>query len=139
MLRSMFFLFSHIYLPCLPSEHWFPFAPTLGGCSRQAINAECFCHRLRASRVLLVGMKGLGAEVAKNLILAGVKGLTMLDHQQVRTLQLWLAMLPTTPGAVWCQRWRTRSLLFRINILLRVELLHFGACRVCISSHLHSS
>uniref|UniRef100_A0A8D0B4R7 SUMO-activating enzyme subunit 1 n=1 Tax=Salvator merianae TaxID=96440 RepID=A0A8D0B4R7_SALMN len=39
--------------------------------------------RLRASRVLLVGMKGLGAEVAKNLILAGVKTLTMLDHQQV--------------------------------------------------------
>ncbi|XP_069631365.1 SUMO-activating enzyme subunit 1 isoform X2 [Haliaeetus albicilla] len=28
-------------------------------------------------------MKGLGAEVVKNLILAGVKGLTMLDHQQV--------------------------------------------------------
>ncbi|XP_005991664.1 SUMO-activating enzyme subunit 1 isoform X2 [Latimeria chalumnae] len=28
-------------------------------------------------------MKGLGAEVAKNLILAGVKGLTLLDHQQV--------------------------------------------------------
>nr|XP_015196150.1 PREDICTED: SUMO-activating enzyme subunit 1 [Lepisosteus oculatus] len=39
--------------------------------------------RLRASRVLLVGMRGLGAEVAKNLILAGVKGLTMLDHEQV--------------------------------------------------------
>ncbi|KAM4641558.1 SUMO-activating enzyme subunit 1 [Discoglossus pictus] len=30
-------------------------------------------------------MKGLGAEVAKNLILAGVKGLTMLDHQEVST------------------------------------------------------
>lgn len=28
-------------------------------------------------------MKGLGAEIAKNLILAGVKGLTMLDHEQV--------------------------------------------------------
>ncbi|MEE6491177.1 hypothetical protein FKM82_016117 [Ascaphus truei] len=28
-------------------------------------------------------MRGLGAEVAKNLILAGVKGLTMLDHEQV--------------------------------------------------------
>uniref|UniRef100_A0A8C2SRJ0 SUMO-activating enzyme subunit 1 n=1 Tax=Coturnix japonica TaxID=93934 RepID=A0A8C2SRJ0_COTJA len=38
---------------------------------------------LRASRVLLVGLRGLGAEVAKNLILAGVKGLTMMDHQQV--------------------------------------------------------
>ncbi|KAM4697121.1 SUMO-activating enzyme subunit 1 [Rhinophrynus dorsalis] len=40
-------------------------------------------RRLRTSRVLLVGMRGLGAEVAKNLILAGVKGLTMLDHQEV--------------------------------------------------------
>ncbi|XP_053329216.1 SUMO-activating enzyme subunit 1 [Spea bombifrons] len=39
--------------------------------------------RLRTSRVLLVGMRGLGAEVAKNLILSGVKGLTVLDHQQV--------------------------------------------------------
>ncbi|CAL8334572.1 unnamed protein product [Boreogadus saida] len=39
--------------------------------------------RLRGSRVLLVGLGGLGAEVAKNLILAGVKGLTMLDHEKV--------------------------------------------------------
>ncbi|XP_036417254.1 SUMO-activating enzyme subunit 1 [Colossoma macropomum] len=39
--------------------------------------------RLRGSRVLLVGLRGLGAEVAKNLILAGVKGLTLLDHEQV--------------------------------------------------------
>uniref|UniRef100_A0A2K5ZQD3 SUMO-activating enzyme subunit 1 n=1 Tax=Mandrillus leucophaeus TaxID=9568 RepID=A0A2K5ZQD3_MANLE len=38
---------------------------------------------LRASRVLPVSMKGLGAEIAKNLILAGVKGLPMLDHEQV--------------------------------------------------------
>ncbi|XP_078389589.1 SUMO-activating enzyme subunit 1 [Cetorhinus maximus] len=38
--------------------------------------------RLRGSRVLLVGLKGLGAEVAKNLTLAGVKALTLLDHQQ---------------------------------------------------------
>lgn len=40
-------------------------------------------RRLRTSKVLLVGMRGLGAEVAKNLILAGVKGLTMMDHQEV--------------------------------------------------------
>ncbi|XP_064157391.1 SUMO-activating enzyme subunit 1 [Anguilla rostrata] len=39
--------------------------------------------RLRGSRVLLIGLKGLGAEVAKNLILAGVKGLTLLDHEKV--------------------------------------------------------
>lgn len=42
----------------------------------------CVC-RLRGSRVLLAGLGGLGAEVAKNLILAGVKGLTLLDHEQV--------------------------------------------------------
>uniref|UniRef100_A0A8C6WAE4 SUMO-activating enzyme subunit 1 n=1 Tax=Nannospalax galili TaxID=1026970 RepID=A0A8C6WAE4_NANGA len=46
--------------------------------------------RLRASWVLLVGMKGLGAETAKTLILAGVKGLTMLDHEHVS---------PEDPGA----------------------------------------
>ncbi|KAJ0022302.1 hypothetical protein NQD34_009792 [Periophthalmus magnuspinnatus] len=39
--------------------------------------------RLRASRVLLAGLGGLGAEIAKNLILAGVKGVTLLDHKQV--------------------------------------------------------
>ncbi|KAL1785185.1 SUMO-activating enzyme subunit 1 isoform X1 [Sigmodon hispidus] len=46
--------------------------------------------RLLASWVLIVRMKGLGAEIAKNLILAGVKGLTMLDHEQVS---------PEDPGA----------------------------------------
>lgn len=37
--------------------------------------------------MLLVGLRGLGAEVAKNLILAGVKALTMLDPQQVRSFR----------------------------------------------------
>ncbi|XP_041663849.1 SUMO-activating enzyme subunit 1 [Cheilinus undulatus] len=39
--------------------------------------------RLRGSKVLLAGLGGLGAEVAKNLILAGVKKITLLDHEQV--------------------------------------------------------
>ncbi|XP_068601262.1 SUMO-activating enzyme subunit 1 [Brachionichthys hirsutus] len=39
--------------------------------------------RLRGSRVLLAGLGGLGAEVAKNLVLAGVKGITLLDHEKV--------------------------------------------------------
>lgn len=54
-----------------------------------AWHAVCILfHRLRGSRVLLAGLGGLGAEVAKNLILAGVKGLTLLDHEQVHTLKL---------------------------------------------------
>ncbi|XP_034253445.1 SUMO-activating enzyme subunit 1 [Thrips palmi] len=35
--------------------------------------------RLRSSRVLIIGVKGLGAEVAKNVTLAGVKSVTLLD------------------------------------------------------------
>lgn len=31
----------------------------------------------------MAGLRGLGAEVAKNLALAGVKALTLLDHRQV--------------------------------------------------------
>lgn len=36
-------------------------------------------RRLRAANVLLIGMRGLGAEVAKNIVLAGIKSLTLLD------------------------------------------------------------
>lgn len=39
--------------------------------------------RLRAARVLLAGVCGLGAEIAKNLVLSGVKSLTLLDHRSV--------------------------------------------------------
>ncbi|WAR19881.1 SAE1-like protein, partial [Mya arenaria] len=39
-------------------------------------------RRLRASRVLLIGLRGLGAEVAKNIVLAGIKSITLLDHTQ---------------------------------------------------------
>jgi len=39
--------------------------------------------RLRASRVLVAGMRGLGAEVVKNIVLAGIKSLTMMDHEDL--------------------------------------------------------
>lgn len=39
--------------------------------------------RLRGSRVLLCGLSGFGAEIAKNIILAGIKSLTMLDHRSL--------------------------------------------------------
>ncbi|CAB3977355.1 SUMO-activating enzyme subunit 1 [Paramuricea clavata] len=39
--------------------------------------------RLRASRVLLVGLTGLGAEICKNIVLCGVKSLTLLDDEVV--------------------------------------------------------
>lgn len=36
-------------------------------------------RRLRAARVLLIGLRGLGAEIAKNIVLAGIKSITLLD------------------------------------------------------------
>lgn len=37
--------------------------------------------RLRAARILLCGLGGFGAEIAKNIILAGIKSITFLDHR----------------------------------------------------------
>lgn len=36
--------------------------------------------RMSASNVLIVGLKGLGVEIAKNIALAGVKSLTLYDR-----------------------------------------------------------
>nr|XP_054759524.1 SUMO-activating enzyme subunit 1-like [Lytechinus pictus] len=39
--------------------------------------------RLRASNLLLVGLGGLGAEVCKNIVLAGIKAITLMDSECV--------------------------------------------------------
>ncbi|KAK2582321.1 hypothetical protein KPH14_004660 [Odynerus spinipes] len=39
--------------------------------------------RLRSAKVLLIGLGGFGAEIAKNVILAGVKAITLLDHRNM--------------------------------------------------------
>jgi len=49
--------------------------------------------RLRASRVLVSGLCGLGAEVVKNLVLAGIKSMTLLDHQDVTELDTYANFL----------------------------------------------
>jgi ubiquitin-activating enzyme E1 len=40
--------------------------------------------RMGSSNVLIVGLKGLGAEMAKNIALAGVKSLTLFDPAKSR-------------------------------------------------------
>lgn len=39
--------------------------------------------RIRSANILLVTIKALGNEIAKNLVLAGVGSLTILDHEVV--------------------------------------------------------
>jgi ubiquitin-like 1-activating enzyme E1 A len=40
-------------------------------------------EKIRSANILLVGLNGLGAEITKNLMLAGVGTLTILEHQVV--------------------------------------------------------
>lgn len=55
--------------------------------SRQlAVYGRETMRRLFASNVLVSGLQGLGAEIAKNLILAGVKSVTLHDEG---TVELW--------------------------------------------------
>ncbi|KAH9662051.1 ubiquitin-activating enzyme E1 1 [Citrus sinensis] len=55
--------------------------------SRQlAVYGRETMRRLFASNILVSGMQGLGAEIAKNLILAGVKSVTLHDEG---TVELW--------------------------------------------------
>ncbi|KAI0081689.1 ubiquitin activating enzyme [Panus rudis PR-1116 ss-1] len=44
--------------------------------------------RMAASNVLIVGLKGLGCEIAKNVILAGVKSVTVYDPEPVQVQDL---------------------------------------------------
>ena len=38
---------------------------------------------MRSAKILLVGLNGLGAEIAKNIVLSGVKSVTLLDSKNV--------------------------------------------------------
>jgi ubiquitin-like 1-activating enzyme E1 A len=40
--------------------------------------------KILSSKVLLINMQGLGAEVAKNLVLSGINSLTLLDSNDVQ-------------------------------------------------------
>lgn len=45
-------------------------------------------RRLLASRILLINMQGVGAEIAKNLVLSGINSLTLLDSNVVTEADL---------------------------------------------------
>lgn len=42
-----------------------------------------FVSRMRSANILLISVKALGTEIAKNLILNGVGSLTIVDSEQV--------------------------------------------------------
>ena len=44
--------------------------------------------RLRASNVLLINIRGLGSEIAKDILLSGINSLTILDDGKVTKEEL---------------------------------------------------
>lgn len=55
--------------------------------------------RLRGAKVLVIGIGGLGSEVVKNVVLAGVHTMTLMDHRNVMPEDLSSQLL-ITPDAV---------------------------------------
>lgn len=45
-------------------------------------------HRIRSANILLITVKALANEVAKNLVLAGIGSLTIIDHEPVTEADL---------------------------------------------------
>ena len=56
--------------------------------------------RLRAAKVLVIGIGGLGSEIVKNIVLAGVHTMTLMDHRTVHLedLSSQLLITPDTVG-----------------------------------------
>merc|ERR1711936_982034 len=50
-------------------------------------------QRLRKAKILLVGLKGLGNEICKNILLAGIQHLTMLDDSVLTSEDITLQFL----------------------------------------------
>ena len=57
-----------------------------------------YYYRLRASRVLLIGLGGLGAEVCKDIVLAGIKSLTIIDNENKSDANIGNRFLYFTDG-----------------------------------------
>lgn len=81
-------------------------------------------RRMAAASVLIVGLKGLGAEIAKNIILAGVKSVTLSDSHDVelRDLGAQFYLSETDVGSNRAEACRDR--LQELNTAVAVSTLH---------------
>jgi len=52
-------------------------------------------EKIRNANILLITMKGLGNEIAKNLVLAGIGAITIVDHESVTEVDLGAQFLIT--------------------------------------------
>ena len=72
-------------------------------------------RKMGNSTVLIIGLRGLGVEIAKNVILAGVKGVVLHDDQPVEIADLSAQFYfkesdVGTPRAAACEEYPRRFL-----------------------------
>lgn len=75
-------------------------------------------YRLRTSSVLVVFARGLGAELCKNIVLAGVKSITLLDNAPLKSSDLGSRFLGNTDGV------NVSNIYFTQHSLIQRPLLH---------------
>nr|CAD7404639.1 unnamed protein product [Timema cristinae] len=77
--------------------------------------------RIRATDVLVVGIGGFGAEVCKNIILAGVHSVTMLDHTLVTELDRCSQFLAPTDNVGKNRAEASLSRAQELNVMVTVR------------------
>lgn len=66
--------------------------------------------KMQNANVLIIGLNGLGIEIAKNIALAGVKSLSLYDPKPVSitdlSTQFFLSEIRNWPTKRCCQSWK---------------------------------
>lgn len=88
------------------------------------------------SNVLIVGLRGLGVEIAKNVILAGVKSVGLLDNQPVaiNDLGAQFYLKPTDVGRprAECSLPQLTTLNRYVKVILCSGTIHICAVSLCL-------
>lgn len=92
-------------------------------------------HVLSQSRVLVLGCKGLGAEVAKNLVLSGVQGLGLVDEEVVSLADLGAHFLLTESDVGRNRAVATAQKLKEIHTTVDISTLSSVAVESALGSY----
>lgn len=79
--------------------------------------------KMATSNVLIIGLKGLGVEIAKNVVLAGVKSVTLYDPNAVCLWDLGTQFFLTEADIGKRRDIVTRPRLFELNSYVPVNVL----------------
>lgn len=79
-----------------------PFTPACSWHVQLAVYGKESMRRMATANVLIHGLNGLGVEIAKNVVLAGLKSITLHDRVEV-TLRDLSAQVGAGAGTVGCR------------------------------------